>query len=88
MSHHPNHRTDFQGDVLAAIREAVESSIQDARCTASGRAGHFTIEVVSPAFEGLNTLARHRLVFTAISHLMKGELAPVHAVDSLKTLVP
>jgi stress-induced morphogen len=82
MSEHP---TDFQGDILEAIRTAVEGAIPGARCVAAGAGGHFTLEVVSPAFQGLNMLASHRLVLTAIAHLMKGDRAPVHAVDSLKT---
>jgi hypothetical protein len=33
-------------------------------------------------------LESQRLVYSAIAHLMKGDLAPVHAVDKLKTRVP
>jgi len=84
MSHHP---TNFQGDVLAAIREAVIAKIPDAAVDAQGGGGHFTIEVVSPVFEGKNMLESQRLVLGAIKHLMAGEAAPVHAVDSLKTRV-
>ena len=54
--------------------------------TASGGGGHYTIEVVSDSFEGLNTLKKQRLVYSAIKDLMAGADAPVHAVDSLKTL--
>ena len=82
MSDHP---TDFQGDVLVAIRQALESKIANARATVSGGGGHYTIEVVSPAFEGKNMLASHRMVLQAIEHLMKGAMPPVHAVDSIKT---
>jgi stress-induced morphogen len=82
MSDHP---TDFKGDVITAIREAVESHIEGARATVSGGGGHYTIEVVSPAFQGLNMLASHRLVLAAVAPLMKGDMAPVHAVDSVKT---
>ena len=82
MSDHP---TDFKGDVIAAIREAVERQIQGARATVTGGGGHYTIEVVSPAFEGKSMLASHRLVLAAVAPLMKGDMAPVHAVDSVKT---
>jgi stress-induced morphogen len=44
--------------------------------------------VVSPAFAGLGMLESQRLVYSAIAHLMQGDLAPVHAVDRLKTRVP
>lgn len=82
MSHHP---TDFQGDVNEAIRTAIEQAIPDAMVIVGGSGGHFTIEVVSPVFEGKNMLQSQRLVLGAIAHLMKGERAPVHAVDSLRT---
>jgi stress-induced morphogen len=80
MSHHP---TNFTGDVLAALRESVESAIPGARCVAAGGGGHYTLEVIAPSFAGLSMLASHRLVLGAIAHLMKGDQAPVHAVDSI-----
>jgi acid stress-induced BolA-like protein IbaG/YrbA len=82
MSSHP---TDFKGDILAAIRTAVESAVKDARCDVTGGNGHYSISVTSPAFAGLNMVASQRLVYGAIAHLMKGELPPIHAVDSLQT---
>ena len=85
MSSHP---TDFQGNVLDALREAIESKIPDSKADVSGGGGHFSIEVVSPTFAGLGMLESQRLVYSAIAHLMKGDLAPVHAVDKLKTRVP
>ncbi|HYP89613.1 MAG TPA: BolA family protein [Polyangiaceae bacterium] len=85
MSSHP---TNFQGNVVDALREAIESNIPTSKAEVSGGGGHFTIEVVSPAFAGLGMLESQRLVYSAIAHLMKGDLAPVHAVDKLKTRVP
>ncbi len=85
MSHHP---TNFQGDILEAIRNAITAAIPDAQVEVGGGGGHFTIEVVSPIFEGKNMLQSQRLVYGAITELMSGDAAPVHAVDSLKTRVP
>ena len=82
MSSHP---TDFKGSVVDALRGAIERQIPDSRAEVSGGGGHFTIEVTSAAFAGKSMLESQRLVYGAIAHLMKGELAPVHAVDSLKT---
>ena len=70
------------------IREAIETEIPDAEVSATGMGGHFEIRVVSTVFESKNTLARHRLVLKAIAHLMKGDGAPVHAVDKIEALVP
>ena len=82
MSDHP---TNFQGDVLAAIREAIASTIPSAQVTVTGGGGHYSIAVTSPAFSGKGMLASHRLVYSAIAHLMEGEAPPVHAVDRLTT---
>lgn len=70
------------------IRESIEKAIPDAQVQVSGHGGHFTIEVVSTEFEGKNMLQSQRLVYAAIAHLMKGDAAPVHAVDSLRTRTP
>lgn len=82
MSHHP---TDFQGNVIDALRQAIESKIPSSTANVSGGGGHYTIEVVSATFQGLGMLDSQRLVYSAISHLMQGDLAPVHAVDKLTT---
>jgi len=85
MSSHP---TEFQGSVIDALREAIECQIPDSQAEVNGGGGHYTIEVTSPAFAGKNMLQSQRLVYSAIAELMKGDMAPVHAVDSLKTRTP
>jgi len=85
MSSHP---TDFQGSVIDALREAIERQIPNSQAEVNGGGGHFSIEVASPAFAGKSMLESQRLVYGAIAHLMKGNAAPVHAVDSLKTRTP
>lgn len=85
MSDHP---TDFQGSIPDAIREAIVKTIADAKVEVAGGGGHYTISVVSAAFAGKSMLENHRLVMGAIAHLMKGDRAPVHAVDTLKTKAP
>jgi acid stress-induced BolA-like protein IbaG/YrbA len=85
MSSHP---TDFKGSVVDALREAIERQIPSSHAEVSGGGGHFTIEVMSPAFAGKSMLESQRMVYGAIAHLMKGDAPPVHAVDSLKTRTP
>jgi acid stress-induced BolA-like protein IbaG/YrbA len=85
MSEHP---TDFQGDVLQAIRDAIGSRLPGAEVAVNGGGGHYTIGVVSSAFAGKSMLESQRLVYAAIAHLMSGDGAPVHAVDSLRTRAP
>ena len=84
MSDHP---TDFQGSITDAIRDAIVSAINDAQVQVEGGGGHYTIAVTSTVFAGKNMVQSQRLVYAAIAHLMKGDRAPVHAVDSLTTRV-
>jgi acid stress-induced BolA-like protein IbaG/YrbA len=82
MSDHP---TSFQGDVLAAIRDAIGAKISGARVEVHGGGGHYSIDVTSAQFSGLGMLASQRLVYGAIAHLMSGAQPPIHAVDKLTT---
>ena len=83
MSDHP---TSFQGSIPDAITESILSALADAKVEVAGGGGHYTIAVTSAAFEGKGMLESQRLVYAAIAHLMKGDGAPVHAVDTLKTI--
>ncbi|MGA3121823.1 MAG: BolA/IbaG family iron-sulfur metabolism protein [Polyangiaceae bacterium] len=83
-----SHPTDFQGSVVDALREAIERQIPGSHADVTGAGGHFTIDVTSSAFAGKSMLESQRMVYGAIAHLMKGDLAPVHAVDRLQTRIP
>jgi acid stress-induced BolA-like protein IbaG/YrbA len=83
--HHP---TSFQGDIVSAVRESILAAFPEAEVHVAGGGGHFQIEVVSPRFAGQGTLQKQRPVYAAIAHLMKGNDAPVHAVDSLVCRAP
>jgi acid stress-induced BolA-like protein IbaG/YrbA len=85
MSDHP---TDFVGSVEDAIKTAITAKVPDAQVTVSGGGGHYTIGVISTVFAGKSMLESQRLVLGAIKHLLAGERAPVHAVDSLTTRTP
>jgi acid stress-induced BolA-like protein IbaG/YrbA len=78
------------GDGVAKqLREAIAKAIPEAEVIVSlGTPGHFEIKVVSAAFEGKSRVKKQQLVYGSIAHLMKGENAPVHAVDRLHTLLP
>jgi acid stress-induced BolA-like protein IbaG/YrbA len=82
-----DHPTDFKGSVSDAIADAIGKTIPGAKVEVTGGGGHYAIVVTSPAFEGKGMLDSQRMVYGAIAHLMKGDMAPVHAVDSLKTKV-
>lgn len=85
MSEHP---TDFVGSVEDAISSSVKGQMPDAVVEVAGGGGHYRIVVVSTAFAGKTMLQSQRLVLSAIKHLINGDRAPVHAVDSLVTRTP
>lgn len=77
------------GDTTNDLRESILAQIPDANVVVqAGSGGHYTISVVSSVFAGKNRVESQRLVYGAIAHLMKGDGAPVHAVDKLTTTVP
>lgn len=70
------------------LKQAIEAELPDATAEVTSNGNHFEIRVISPVFEGKRTLAKQRLVYSAIKDFMAGANAPVHAVDRLETLVP
>ena len=81
-SHHPS---GDSAPVIEAIRTAIRGAIEGAVVEVTGGGGHYAIDVVSPAFAGKGMLDSQRMVYAAITDLMSGDNAPVHAVDSLRT---
>ncbi|HEX7664281.1 MAG TPA: BolA/IbaG family iron-sulfur metabolism protein [Polyangiaceae bacterium] len=82
------HLTSFQGSIETAIRDSIVKAIPDAKVEVTGGGGHWNIAVTSTVFDGKRPVEKQRLVLQSIAHLMAGDQAPVHAVDSLKTLTP
>lgn len=74
--------------MLEEIEKAIKTAIPDALVDVSGGGGHFTIEVTSKEFIGKNIVQQQRLVYKAIWELMKGDDAPLHAVDKLTCKIP
>jgi len=75
---------------LESALDPIELRIEDQSHRHAGHAGaadgrgHFAVEIVSPRFEGLNTMARHRLVYEAVGDMMKTD---IHAL-SIRALTP
>ena len=55
-----------------------QSHLHAGHAGAAGGGGHYEVTIVASCFKGLNTLARHRLVFEAVGDLMKKE---IHALS-------
>jgi stress-induced morphogen len=71
-----------------ALERAILKAVPDAKVeVVSSGGGHYSLQVRSAAFRDRSTLERHRMVYTAIAPLMAGDMAPVHAIDTLKTAV-
>jgi acid stress-induced BolA-like protein IbaG/YrbA len=75
--------------LVREMREAIETAIPGAAVEVSATGpGHFEIRVVSETFAGRSRVAQQQAVYAAIARLMKGDGAPVHAIDHLETLTP
>lgn len=51
-----------------------ESHLHAGHAGARDGRGHFRVMIVSPAFQGLSRIARHRLVFEAVGDLMDTDI--------------
>lgn len=75
--------------VTEQIRKAIAGAIPGAAVEVhAAGAGHFELRVVSASFAGESRLRQQQRVLGSIAHLMKGDTAPVHAIDKLLTEVP
>ena len=52
---------DMSASVCAAVRKAIEETIEGATAQVSGSGGHYEIRVVSKAFADKSTRERHAL---------------------------
>lgn len=84
------HTVDLLREKLTAGLAPVELHIEDdsaqhrGHAGAAGGGGHFSLRIVSTAFDGKGLVARHRLVYEILAEEMK---ARVHAL-ALRTLTP
>ncbi|MFO7564754.1 MAG: BolA/IbaG family iron-sulfur metabolism protein [Enhygromyxa sp.] len=75
--------------IAKQLHDAIVAKLPDAIVEVTiGAPGHYSLEVTSAAFEGQKSLAKQRLVYSAIAPLMAGDAAPVHAIDQLLTKLP
>jgi BolA family transcriptional regulator, general stress-responsive regulator len=63
-------------DSLVAIED--ESHLHAGHAGNQGGAGHYKVAITSARFQGLNTVAKHRLVYDCVSDLMPHR---VHALS-------
>lgn len=63
---------------------ADDSALHAGHAGAAAGGGHYQVTIVSTAFSGLPTLARHRLIYDTVGDLMHRE---IHAL-SIKAYAP
>ena len=68
-------RTALEAALAPLALEVVDDSARRGRHAGArdGR-GHFNVDVVSVAFEGMGPLARHRAVYAAVGDLMQTDI--------------
>jgi len=74
------------GDTARDLERAIAAALPDARVEVRANSpGHFEIRVASASFAKQSRVVQQQRVYAAIAHLMKGDIAPVHAIDRLIT---
>jgi acid stress-induced BolA-like protein IbaG/YrbA len=66
------------------IKQYIEAGLDCTHLEIEGDGQHFFATIVSPAFEGLRSIARHQKVYAVLGDRMKQE---IHAL-SFKTFTP
>lgn len=66
------------------VKEIIENTLKGSSAEVDGSEGKFTANIIYEGFKDLNTIKRHKLVYSSLdSYIKSGEL---HAI-SLKTYV-
>lgn len=80
-----NSRVEMMRQRLATLAP-VSLDITDESYKHAGHAGarsgggHYTLRIISEQFAGKNTMARHRMIYSALGEMMKRE---IHALNIL-----
>ena len=75
-------------DTARDLERVIAAAFPDGRVEVHANSpGHFEIRVVSASFAQQSRVVQQQRVYAAIAHLLKGDAAPVHAIDRLLTEV-
>ena len=84
-----SHPSRYTGpDFLAHARGILEAAIPGSQALVEGGGGHYTVTVTAEVFRGKKLLEQQRLVLNALGDLLKGDDAPIHAVDRIVIKLP
>lgn len=67
--------------LLATVEVEDDSHLHAGHAGALAGGKHFRVRIKTPRFQGLNTVARHRLVYDAVADWMKKEIHAL-AIDA------
>lgn len=67
------------------IAALIEAGMDNATVSVSGDGSKFEAQIISTAFDGLNTVKRHKLVYPLVNEHIKS--GAIHAL-TLRTLTP
>ncbi|MCF6251826.1 MAG: BolA/IbaG family iron-sulfur metabolism protein [Methylococcaceae bacterium] len=71
-------------ELSSEIKQRIETTIPGAQVEViQGGDRHYTLTVISNTFNGLSQVKQQQLVYSAITDLMAGDNAPIHAIDQM-----
>jgi acid stress-induced BolA-like protein IbaG/YrbA len=71
-------------ELSSEIKQRIETTIPGAQVEVTqGGDRHYALTVISNAFNGLSQVKQQQLVYSAITDLMAGDNAPIHAIDRM-----
>ena len=71
-------------DLSTDIQQRIETKIPNAQVQViQGSDKHYALIVISETFAGMSQVKQHQLVYSAITDLMTGNDAPIHAIDKM-----
>ncbi len=75
---------EISSDISSEIKQRIEQAIENSKAEVlHGGNRHYTLTVSSNTFDGLTQVKQHQLVYAAITDLMAGNDAPIHAIDQM-----
>jgi BolA protein len=81
-------RQKLEAELKPVRLEVADDSAKHAGHTKSGEGGHFRVYIVCPAFSGKPLIARHRMVYAALSEQMRSEIHALSIVARAPEEVP
>lgn len=81
-------RQKLEAELKPVRLEVADDSAKHAGHAKAGDGGHFRVFIVCPAFSGKPLIARHRMVYEALSEQMRSEIHALSIVARAPEEVP